>query len=125
MDRDVLGNKKRENVLKGKNYFVGTDALQKMYRRKVCSRAQVLWVVRNFRMSPKYWSANDQSFQGAAMLRSSLPMQHRANAILASPCNFSAVPGYFFPQMHGALFGDVTTETINIVTLVVRSAVLS
>lgn len=35
LDRDVLGNKKRENVLKGKNYFFGTDALQKMYRRKV------------------------------------------------------------------------------------------
>lgn len=37
LDRDVLGNKKRENVLKGKNYFFGTDALQNMYRRKVLS----------------------------------------------------------------------------------------
>lgn len=46
MDRDVLGNKERENVLKGKNYFVGTNALQKMYRRKVW-RTQVLWVFRN------------------------------------------------------------------------------
>lgn len=52
MDRDVHGNKKRENVLKGKNYFVGTNALQKMYRRKVCSRAvgfQKFWMKnRNF-----------------------------------------------------------------------------
>lgn len=30
-----------------------------------------------------------------------------------------------FPQVHEALFGDVTAETTDIVTLVVRNAVLS
>lgn len=136
LDRDVLGNKKRENVLKGKNYFVGTNALQKMYiggrsvrGPKCCGLLEILWVKPEFdpsigltTISPfRELPCCDHRYQCNIKLMQYWRVHASKCLIFCSKWNLS-----FFPKrtMRDALFGDVT-ETTDIVTLVVRNAVLS